>query len=112
MPFDIFESTQAAHDKGIQSIAIMGGQVPCLTAIESTATTVEETRARYILNFVCQEVQRRLRRFHSALENLFMAPAAFPVPEVISASMDPSAEMIEPRYANHVFTELAHTVSY
>ncbi len=29
-----------------------------------------------------------------------MAPAALPIREVISASMEPSAEMIEPRYVN------------
>ena len=40
------------------------------------------------------------RRFHSALDSLFIAPAALPMREVISASMDPSAEMIEPRYVN------------
>ena len=40
------------------------------------------------------------RRFHSALESLFMAPAALPIREVISASMEPSAETIEPRYVN------------
>ena len=40
------------------------------------------------------------RRFHSALDSIFIAPAAFPMREVISASMDPSAEMIEPRYVN------------
>ena len=57
----------------------------------------EETRARYILSFVCREMQRR---FHSALESLFMAPAALPIRKVISASMEPSAEMIEPRYVN------------
>ena len=32
--------------------------------------------------------------------SLFIAPAALPMREVISASMDPSAEMIEPRYVN------------
>ena len=60
-------------------------------------SNTEETRARYILSFVCREMQRR---FHSALESLFMAPAALPIREVISASMEPSAEMIEPRYVN------------
>ena len=40
------------------------------------------------------------RRFHSALDSLFIAPAALPMREVISASMDPSAEMIEPWYVN------------
>ena len=40
------------------------------------------------------------RRFHSALDSLFIAPAALPMREVISASMDPSAEMIEPMYVN------------
>ena len=40
------------------------------------------------------------RRFHSALDRLFIAPAALPMRDVISASMDPSAEMIEPRYVN------------
>ena len=29
-----------------------------------------------------------------------MVPAALPIREVISASMEPSAEMIEPRYVN------------
>ena len=29
-----------------------------------------------------------------------MAPAALPIRKVISASMEPSAEMIEPRYVN------------
>ena len=57
----------------------------------------EETRARYILSFVCREMPRR---FHSALDSFFIAPAALPMREVISASMDPSAEMIEPRYVN------------
>ena len=33
IPFDIFESAQAAHVEGIQSIAITDGQVPCLRAI-------------------------------------------------------------------------------
>ena len=60
-------------------------------------SNTEETRARYILSFVCREMQRR---FHSALESLFMALAALPIREVISASMEPSAEMIEPRYVN------------
>ena len=60
-------------------------------------SNTEETRARYILSFVCREMQRR---FHSALESLFMAPPALPIREVISASMEPSAEMIEPRYVN------------
>ena len=40
------------------------------------------------------------RRFHSALDSLFIAPAALPMREVISASVEPSAEMIEPRYMN------------
>ena len=60
-------------------------------------SNTEETRAQHILSFVCWEMQRR---FHSALESLFMAPAALPIREVISASMEPSAEMIEPRYVN------------
>ena len=30
IPFDIFESAQAAHVEGIQSIAITDGQVPSL----------------------------------------------------------------------------------
>ena len=60
-------------------------------------SNTEETRARYILSFVCREMQRR---FHSALESLFMAPAALPIQEVISASMEPPAEMIELRYVN------------
>ncbi len=30
IPFDIFESAQAAHVEGIQSIAITDGPVPCL----------------------------------------------------------------------------------
>ena len=34
IPFDIFESAQAAHVKVIQSIAITGGQVPRLRAIQ------------------------------------------------------------------------------
>ena len=29
IPFDNFDLAQAAHGKGIQSIAITGGQVPC-----------------------------------------------------------------------------------
>ena len=33
IPFDIFESAQAAHVEGIQSIAITDSQVPCLRAI-------------------------------------------------------------------------------
>ena len=49
-------------------------------------SNTEETRERYILSFVCREMQRR---FHRALESLFMAPAALP-----------SAETIEPRYVN------------
>ena len=60
-------------------------------------SNTEETSARYILSFVGREMQRR---FHSALDSLFIAPAALPMREVISASMDPSAEMIEPRYVN------------
>ena len=60
-------------------------------------SNTEETRAQYILIFVCREMQRR---FHSSLKSLFMAPAALPIQEVISASMEPSAEMIEPRYVN------------
>ena len=60
-------------------------------------SSTEETRARYILSFVCLEMQRR---FHSALESIFMAPAALPIREMISASMEPSAETIEPRYVN------------
>ena len=60
-------------------------------------SSTEETSARYMLSFVCREMQRR---FHSALDSLFIAPAALPMREVISASMDPSAEMIEPRYVN------------
>ena len=60
-------------------------------------SNTEETRARYILSFFCREMQRR---FHSALDSLSMAPAALPIREVISASMEPSAEMIEPRYVN------------
>ena len=31
IPFDMFESAQAAHVEGIQSIAITDGQVPCLS---------------------------------------------------------------------------------
>ena len=38
------------------------------------------------------------QRFHSALDSRFIAPAALPMREVISASMEPSTEMIEPRY--------------
>ena len=34
IPFDIFESAQAAHVKCIQSIAITGGRIPCLRAIQ------------------------------------------------------------------------------
>ena len=60
-------------------------------------SNTEETSARHILSFVCREMQRR---FHSALDSLIKAPAALPMREVISASMDPSAEMIEPRYVN------------
>ena len=33
IPFDIFESAQAANVEGIQSVAITDGQVPCLRAI-------------------------------------------------------------------------------
>ena len=33
IPFDSFESAQAAHVEGIQSIAITDSQVPCLRAI-------------------------------------------------------------------------------
>ena len=53
--------------------------------------------SRYILSFACREMQLR---FHSALDSRFIAPAALPMREVMSASMDPSAEMIEPRYVN------------
>ena len=60
-------------------------------------SNTEETRARNILSFVCREMQRR---FHNALESLFMAPAALLIREVISASMEPSAETIQPRYVN------------
>ena len=65
--------------------------------VSDAYSNTEETSARYILSFVCREMQRR---FHSALDSLFIAPAALPMREVISASMDPSAEMIEPRYVN------------
>ena len=58
-------------------------------------TATQETRARYIINFVCREMQRR---FHSALESLFRPPAALPMREVISAEMAASAEKIEPIY--------------
>ena len=54
-------------------------------------SNTEETRARYILIFFCWEMQRR---FHSALESLFMVPVALPIREVISASMEPSSETI------------------
>ena len=64
---------------------------------EPYSSTEDTTRSRYILSFVCLEMQRR---FHSALESLSMAPAALPIREVISASMEPSAETIEPRYVN------------
>ena len=60
-------------------------------------SNTEETSARYILSFVCREMQRR---FHGALDSIFIAPAALPMREVISASMEPSAETIEPRYVN------------
>ena len=60
-------------------------------------SSTEEIRSRYILSFVCLEMQRR---FHSALESLSMAPAVLPIREVISASVEPSAETIEPRYVN------------
>ena len=60
-------------------------------------TATQETRARYIISFVCREMERR---FHSRLESLFMAPAALPMREVISAEMAASAEKIEPRYVN------------
>ena len=49
------------------------------------------------LGFVCREMQRR---FQNALDSLFIAPAALPMREVISASIEPSADMIEPRYVN------------
>ena len=56
-------------------------------------SNTEETRARYILSFVCRGMQRR---FHSALESICIALAALPIREVIYASMEPSAEMLEP----------------
>ena len=74
IPFDIFESAQAAHVEGIQSIAIMDGQVPCLC---QPCSNTEETRARYILILVCQEMQRR---FHGALESLLTCGNAPPPP--------------------------------
>ena len=40
------------------------------------------------------------RRFHRASDSIFVAPSALPMREVISASMEPSAEMIEPIYVN------------
>ena len=93
IPFDIFETAQATHVEGIQSIAITDVRFH----VSELYSNIEETRARYILSFVCREMQRR---FHSALESLFMVPAALPIREVISASVEPSAEMIEPRYVN------------
>ena len=60
-------------------------------------SNTEDTRARYILSFVCRMMQRR---FHSAQDSLFMEPAALTIREMISASMEPSAETIEPRYVN------------
>ena len=60
-------------------------------------SNTEETKARYIFNSVCRDMQRR---FHRASESLFVAPSALPMREVISASMEPSAEMIEPIYVN------------
>ena len=60
-------------------------------------SNTEKTRARYVRNFVCVEMQRRV---HNALESLFLAPAALPIREVISVSMEPSVEMIEPICVN------------
>ena len=88
VPFDIFESAQAAHVKVIQSIAITDGQVQCLTAIK---------QHRGDQGTFCREMQLH---FHRALESLFLAPAALQIREVISASIEQSAEMIEPKYVN------------
>ena len=93
IPFDILESAQAAHVEGFNRLQ---SRMVRFHVSEPYSNT-EETRARYIPSFVCREMQRR---FHNALESLFMAPAALPIREVISATMEPSAEMIEPRYVN------------
>ena len=66
IPFDTFETVQAAHVKGVQLIPITDGQVSSLRAIHVCSNT-DETGIRYILNFVCREMQRR---FHSALGSL------------------------------------------
>ena len=60
-------------------------------------SNTEESSTRYILSSICREIQRR---FHSALDSIFITPAALPMREAISASMDPSAEMIEPMYVD------------
>ena len=65
--------------------------------VSESYSNTEETKARYIFNSVCRDMQRR---FHRASDSIFVAPSALPIREVISASMEPSAEMIEPRYVN------------
>ena len=56
LPFDIFESAHAVHVKSIQSIAIMGGQVPCIRATQQCKGD------QCISNLVCRKMQWR---FHS-----------------------------------------------
>ena len=92
IPFDIFESAHAVNVKGIQSIAITGGQVPCIRAIQQSKGD------QYISNLVCREMKWR---FHSALPIREVISASMePSAKMISASMEPSANMIEPSYVN------------
>ena len=70
-------------------------------------SNTEETSAQCILSFVCREMQRR---FHSALGSLFIAPAALPMREVISGSMEPSAE-IDPYRAEVGVNESMNSMS-
>ena len=93
IPFDMFESAQQLMSHAFNRLQSRKVRFH----VSEPYSNTEETRARYILIFVCREMQRR---FHSALESLFMAPAALPVREVISASMESSAETTEPRYVN------------
>ena len=53
-----------------------------------------------VLRYAVQPPSSRTAPWSRPADSLFIAPAALPMREVISASMDPSAEMIEPRYLN------------
>ena len=50
IPFDIFESAQAAHVEGIQSIAITDVQVPCL----STTREKKKRKTEAEMDGLCQ----------------------------------------------------------